>query len=205
MVDSLTSALFEKEQARTLRTLSTPERIQKFLDEELAYNHAVTCYSPRLVLQHKKAHCMEGALLAAAALRFHGHPPLLVDLEASHDDDHVLAVYKSNNRWGALGKSNYSGLRYRSPIYRTIRELVLTYFDHYFNLRGDKSLRAFSLPVNLTRFDRIQWMTRNEEVWEIPEHLCTIRHTALLSDATARTLRRVDKRIFAAGRLGGSF
>lgn len=188
-----------------MRALSTPERIQKFLDQELAYNHAGTCYSPSLVLQHKTAHCMEGALLAAAAFRFHGHPPLLVDLEAKHDDDHVLAVYKSGNLWGAVAKSNYSGLRYRSPIYRTLRELVASYFDHYYNLRGDKSLRAFSLPVNLTRFDRIQWMTRNDEVWEIPEHLCTIRHTPLISDAAARTLRRVDKRIFAAGRLGGSF
>ena len=196
---------FSKEAARTLRALSTPERIQKFHDTEIAYNHAGTCYSPRLVLEHKKAHCMEGALLAAAALRFHGHRPLLVDLEAKHDDDHVLAVYQSGNLWGSLAKSNYSGLRYRSPVYRTIRELVLSYFEHYFNLRGDKSLRAYSLPVNLTRFDRIQWMTRNDEVWEIPQHLCEIRHIPLISEATARTLRRVDKRIFAAGRLGGSF
>ena len=205
MVDSFTVGLFTKEQARTLRALSTPECIQKFLDQELAYNHDATCYSPTLVLQHKKAHCMEGALLAAAALRFHGHSPLLVDLEARHDDDHVLAVYKLNNLWGAVAKSNYSGLRYRSPVYRSVRELVLSYFDHYYNLRGDKSLRAFSLPVNLTRFDRIQWMTRNGEIWEIPEHLCTIRHIPLIPEAAARALHRVDKRIFAAGRLGGSF
>ena len=148
---------------------------------------------------------MEGALFAAAAFRFHGHHPLLVDLEAMHDDDHVLAVYRAGGLWGAVAKSNYSGLRYRSAVYRTIRELVLSYFEDYFNLRGDKSLRAYSLPVNLTRFDRIEWMSSYEEVWAIPEHLCTIRHFPLISPETARSLRRVDKRIFAAGRLGGSF
>lgn len=192
-------------EARVLRRLTTPEKIQKFLDEELAYNHAGTCYSPRQVLQHGKAHCMEGALFAAAALQFHGHPPLLVDLEAKHDDDHVLAVYKVGELWGSLAKSNYSGLRYRSAVYRTLRELVMSYFEHYFNLRGDKSLRAFSRPVHLKRFDRIQWMTRETEVWEIPEHLCTIGHTPLISSDVAKGLRRVDKRIFAAGRLGGMF
>ena len=127
------------------RTLTTPAKIQRFLDEELGYNlepGGDTCYSPRTVLQKRVAHCMEGAMLAAAALRRLGHPPLLVDLEAVRDTDHVLAVYRDNGHWGAVAKSDYSGLRSREPVYRTIRELVMSYFEHYFNPAGEKTLRA---------------------------------------------------------------
>ena len=112
-----------------LRRLRTPEKIQQFLDDKVAYNvepDGETCYSPRLVLRHRIAHCMEGAMLAAAALRFHGQPPLLIDLTAVRDDDHVLAVFRRDGLWGAIAKSNYSGLRYRTPIYRTLRELAAT-------------------------------------------------------------------------------
>src|SRR5271156_5767896 len=118
---------FDAREQKVLRRLSTPVKIQQFLDNEIQYNlepDGDTCYSPRTVLRKRVAHCMEGAMLAAAALRMLGYPPLLVDLEAERDSDHVLAVYRSNGYWGALAKSDYSGLRSREPVYRNIRELV---------------------------------------------------------------------------------
>jgi hypothetical protein len=198
---------FTPAERRALRRLGSPEKIQRFLDVELAYNKekgGVTCRSPRRVLRDRTAHCMEGALLAAAALRVNGHPPLLVDLEAVRDDDHVLAVYRERGHWGALAKSNYSGLRFREPVYRTLRELVMSYFEHYYNLRGEKTLRTYSRPVRLARFDRIGWMTAEEDLWAIPEYLLTIAHTGLLTKTCERHLRRVDKRLFAAGRVGAA-
>src|SRR5258706_3651316 len=151
------------------RRLTSPARIQKFLDREIGYNlepHGDTCYSPRMVLRKRVAHCMEGALLGAAALRMLGHPPRLRDLAAMRDSDHVLAVYRVGGYWGAVAKSDYSGLRSREPVYRTIRELAMSYFEHYYNPAGEKTLRAYSRPVNLARFDRsLRWMYTLEEVW----------------------------------------
>lgn len=188
-----------------LRRLNTPEKIQRFLDAEVGYNkepRGATCRSPRLVLRDRVAHCMEGALLAAAALAVRGHPPLLVDLEAVRDDDHVLAVFRQQGHWGAVAKSNYAGLRFREPVYRTLRELVISYFEHYYNTAGEKTLRAYSRPVNLRRFDGLGWMTAERDVWEIPEYLCTVRHTPLLAAPLVRRLGRVDARLMAAGRVG---
>jgi len=192
---------------KTLQPLKSPARIQRFLDEEIGYNqepNGVTCYSPRLVLRERVAHCMEGAMFGAMALRRLGFPPLLVDIEAVRDTDHVLAVYRVGKHWGAMAKSDYSGLRSREPVYRTIRELVMSYFEHYYNPRGEKTLRAYSRPVNLRRFDRsIHWMTTLEQVWAIPEHLCDIPHTSVLTRPMEKHIARMDRRLFAAGRLGG--
>lgn len=191
---------------RRLRALKSPHGIQRFLDDDLAYNvehSGPTCLSPRLVLRRGHAHCMEGALFAAAALRAAGHRPLLLDLESVRDDDHVLAVFQIERHWGAIAKSNYSGLRFREPVYRTLRELVMSYFPHYYNLKGEKTLRAFSTrPVNLRRFDRRGWMASEEDVWYIPEHLYTIAHTPLLTQAQIRRLRPMDRRLFDAGLVG---
>jgi hypothetical protein len=195
---------FDARERAVFRRLTTPEKIQRFLDE-LGYNKepgGATCYSPRLVLRKRLAHCMEGALFAAAALRELGYPPLLVDLEADRDDDHVLAVFRRGGHWGALATSNYSGLRYREPVYRTLRELSMSYFEHYFNLKGEKTLRRYSRPVNLKRFDRMGWMTSEEDVWAIPEYLLTISHTPLLSREQERSLSRMDARLRAAGQVG---
>ena len=195
---------FDATERSVFRRLETPEKIQRFLDD-LAYNKekgGPTCRSPRRVLRDRTAQCMEGALFAAAALRMIGHPPLLLDLEAVRDDDHVLAVYRSHGHWGAVAKSNYSGLRYREPVYRTLRELVMTYFEHYCNLRAEKTLRNYSRPVNLRRFDHIAWMTSEEDVWVVPEYLCVISHTPLLPPRIARRLGRVDRRLFAAALVG---
>jgi hypothetical protein len=198
--------LFSARERRILRGLTTPAKIQRFLDEEIAYNlepDGDTCYSPRRVMREKVAHCMEGAMLAALGLRLLGHPPLLVDLEAVRDSDHVLAVYRVRGFWGAVAKSDYTGIRSREPVYRTVRELVMSYFDHYFNPAGEKSLRAFSRPVSLRQFDRIGWMTREDHVWEVPNYLCDISHTAILKPGMDRRLERMDRRSYAAGRLWG--
>ena len=196
---------FDLKEWRYLQRLNTPVKIQKFLDDDIGYNkeqHGITCYSPRRVLSERVAHCMEGALFGAAALRVHGFPPLLVDLEATRDTDHVLAVFRQRGHWGAIAKSNYSGLRFREPVYRTLRELVLSYFEHYFNLRREKTLRGYSRPINLRRFDRMHWMTAEKDVWDIPKYLCEISHTPLLKRGLEQNLNRLDRRLFAAGCLG---
>jgi hypothetical protein len=197
--------VFTPAERAVFRRLSTPEKVQRFLDVELAYNKELdgnTCRSPRRVLRDLTAHCMEGALFGAAALRMLGHPPLLVDLEAVRDDDHVLAVFRLRGHWGAVAKSNYSGLRYREPVYRTLRELAMSYFEHYYNLRKEKTLRRYSRPVNLRRFDSMNWMTAEEDVWAMPEYLCEIAHRALMPARLIPGLGKVDDRLFAAGLVG---
>jgi hypothetical protein len=196
---------FTPAERAVFRRLSTPGKVQRFLDCELAYNKepdGATCRSPRRVLRDRTAHCMEGALLGAAALRMLGHPPLLLDLEAVRDDDHVLAVFRVRGHWGAVAKSNYSGLRYRDPVYRTLRELAMSYFEHYYNLRREKTLRRYSRLVNLRRFDSMGWMTAERDVWAIPEYLCEIAHRPLLPTRPAPRLEKVDDRLFAAGLVG---
>ena len=188
----------------TLRRLNTPERIQAFLDRQ-PYNtepDGDTLRSPRRVLRDRTAHCAEGAIFAAAAFRVHGRPPLLVDLEAEDDDDHVLAVYRERGLWGSVAISKFSGLRFRAPVYRTVRELVMSYFDAYFNWDGDRSLRAYSRPLSLARFDRIGWMTAEEDLWPVVEVLAKAKHTKLIPAAVARRLKRVDRRTYDAGVLG---
>jgi hypothetical protein len=195
---------FTPAERAVFRRLSAPERIQRFVDE-LTYNkepHGHTCRSPRRVLRDRTAHCMEGALFAAAALRLLGHRPLLFDLEAVRDDDHVIALFRVRGHWGAIAKSNYSGLRFREPVYRNLRELAISYFEHFYNPRGEKTLRAYSRPVDLRRFDRIPWMTTEEDVWAVPERLCAIPHRPLLDAAQIRALSRMDRRLYDAGRLG---
>jgi hypothetical protein len=186
---------------RTLRALSTPARIQQFIDA-LPYQYANTAWSPQRVLRERKGHCLEGALLAAAALRINGHLPLLMDLEAVHDDDHVVAIYRERGLWGGIAKSNFAGLRFRAPIYRTLRELALSYFEHYYNLRGERTLRSYSRPVNLARLDSQRWMTSEKDVWCVPEYLIAARHYPLFPDKVARALPRLDRRSFEAGMHG---
>lgn len=186
---------------RKLRSLKSPWGIQRFLDS-LPYHFATTAWSPKKVLREKTAHCLEGAIFAAAALRALGYPPLLLDLEAVQDTDHVLAIYRESRFWGAIAKSNFSGLRFREPVYRTIRELAVSYFDDYFNLRGERTLRRHSAPVNLARFDRLGWMTSEKQIWFIPEHLAKVKHYPLLARGAGRRLHRLDKRAFEAGLVG---
>lgn len=187
---------------RTLRALKTPERIQRFLDE-LPYHAANTAWSPRRVLRERTAHCLEGAIFAAAALRINGHPPLLFDLESVRDTDHVLALYKVRGHWGAIAKSNFAGLRFREPVHRNLRELAISYFDDYYNLLGERTLRAYSRPVSLARFDKLDWMISEKPVWYVAEHLLnTVRHYPLISVAQEKALTRLDRRSFQAGLVG---
>ena len=196
---------FEKHELAVFRKLSTPQKIQRFLDDEVGYNKekdGETCRSPRRVLRDRLAHCAEGAYFAAAALRLLGHPPLIVDLMAVRDDDHLLAVFQQDGCWGAIAKSNYSGLRFREPVYRTVRELVMSYFAHYYNLKGELTLREFSRPVNLSRFDRNDWMIREEDLFEIGDYFYTVPHSPVMPVAMTRKRRMLDRRLFDAGLVG---
>jgi len=188
-------AAFTAAELRKLRTLKTPQGIQRALDN-MPYHVANTAWSPRRVLAENSAHCFEGALFAAAALRANGYPPLVFDLEAERDTDHVIAIYKKNGHWGAVAKSNFSGCRGRDPVYRTLRELAMSYFHGYFNLRKERTLRRFSVPFNLKYFDSRNWMTTEKPVWFVAEHLFTIRHFALLKNGVEKNLSRIDDRLF---------
>lgn len=194
-------AEFTKSELRKLRGLKSPAGIQRFLGE-LPYHLAGTSWSPRLVLREQTAHCLEGAIFGAAALRVLGYPPLVWDLEADNDTDHVLAIYRERGHWGAIASSNYSGCRGREPVYRSLRELAMSYFDTYFNLRGQRTLRRFSRPVDLSRFDDRRWMTAEGSVWFIAEHLCDIPHTPLLRPGMETRLSRIDARTRDAGLVG---
>jgi hypothetical protein len=198
---STSSFGFTSSELRTLRALKTPAGIQRFLDE-LPYNLNFTARSPQKVLRDRTASCLEGGISAAAALRVLGFPPLIVDLEAEQDTDHVIAIFKVRGHWGAVAKSNFTGCRYREPVYRSLRELAMSYFNIYFNLRGERTLRRYSRPVNLARFDRLDWMTTEKPIWFIAEYLCEIPHTALLTPTMEERLTRVDPRTFKAEMVG---
>jgi hypothetical protein len=191
--------LTTKELATFRRRLDTPSKIQRFLDD-IPYNtedEGETFRSPRRVLRDQTANCIEGAVLAAAALRVQGDPPLIMDLTAVRDEDHVITVFRRRGLWGAIGTSKFTGLRNREPVYRTLRELAMSYFEHYFNLDAERTLRGYGRPVNLTRFDRLNWMTAEADLWPIAEHLERIPHVALVPAGAARRLTRVNGRLWA--------
>ena len=198
---SVDDAGFTPHELRALRALKSPSGVQRAL-ENMPYHLAGTAWSPRRVLQEGTAHCLEGAIFAAAALRVLGFPPLLMDLEAVQDTDHVVAVYRVRGHWGAIAKSNFSGLRFREPVYRSLRELAMSYFEEYFNPRGERTMRTYSRPVNLARFDRQHWMTSEKDIWFIANYLCEIPHIRLLTPAMVRRLNRLDPWSFKAGMLG---
>jgi len=177
------------------KKLSTPKKIQDFLDT-IAVNHEPdgdTCKSPRRVLRERSAHCIEASMLAAAILYFHGATPLLMDLQAAKDDfDHVVALFKSGNRLGAITKSNHSTLRWREPIFISPRELAMSYFHEYFMDNGKRTLRAFSKPFDLSRYDNDNWITDEENLWHIPIDLDESPHTKILTPSQIRALRLAD-------------
>ncbi len=192
---------FTPQELRKLRSLKSPYGVQRFLDD-MPYHLADTGWSPRVVLRENTSHCFEGAMFAAAALRANGYPPLVLDLEAEHDTDHVIAIYRRDGHWGAVAKSNYTGCRYREPVYRTLRELALSYFEVYFNLRRERSLRTFSRPIDLKRFDHLEWMITDKPLWFVAEYLFTVHHYRLLRPGMHKRLHRIDERSFRAGCLG---
>jgi hypothetical protein len=160
--------------------------------------------SPRRVIASGKAHCMEGAMFAAAVLEFHGQKPLVLDLRSTirpHDDDHIVAVFRQFGCYGAISKTNHAVLRYREPVYKTLRELVLSYFHEYFLKSGKKTLREYSNPVDLGRFDKIPWRISERNLFEIPKYLNDIRHFSLLSEGQVKNLRKADPIEMKAGEL----
>lgn len=189
---------------KKLKSFKNPEGIQKFLDA-MPYHIADTAWSPRAVLHEQSAHCLEGSIFAAAALRILGYKPLIWDLEAENDTDHVIAIYQKNGHWGAIAKSNYTGCRGREPVYKSLRELAMSYFHIYFNMRRERTLRAFSRPIDLTRFDPQHWMTTDKPVWFIVELLLKIPHTQLFTKQQIRHFAKVDKRTFNAEILGKAY
>lgn len=177
-----------------LRRLSSPEKIQKFL-LAIGQNFELegdSCASVRQVLRHRRAHCIEGALLAAAALWVHGRPPLIMDLRAVQDSDHVVALFTHKGHWGCISKTNGPDLRWRDPVYRSLRELALSFLHEYSNKRDYKSLREYSVPYDLRRADPAQWVTGEDGAWEIAAKLDEIRHYRLVSKAQEKLLQRRD-------------
>lgn len=201
--------------------LNSPAKIQDYLNS-IKFNfekRGDTCYSPRFVLKNKIAHCMEGAMFAAAALEFIGYKPLVMDLRAvEHDFDHVVALFTEGGYWGAISKTNHAVLRYREPIYKTIRELAMSYFHEYFDDKGRKNLREYSVPFDLSWFDvhplslnpspsrgegrvRVDWRTSQKNLFEIPEYLDSIKHYRILNRKQIKNLRKADKIEIKAGKI----
>ncbi len=198
-------SVFSARERKILPRLNTPEKIQDFVDS-LDYNleeKGDTFHSPRGVMRLKTADCVESAVFAAAALRYHGHPPLLLDLKANRrDSDHVVAVFRVRGRWGAIGKSKYTFLSYREPVYRTVRELAMSYFELFFNCWGEKTMRSFSSkPLDLSAFDKKGWMISEKPLFYIASRLDEIPHEKLMGNGTARALRKVPPLDREAGEL----
>jgi hypothetical protein len=197
--------IIPKEKYKILKKLNTPTKVQDFLNKmEMNFEeNGDTVLSPMTVLEKGTCHCIEAAVLAALALRVHGHPPLVIDLTANDNDyDHVVAVFKKDGKWGAISKTNHAVLRYREPVYNTIRELALSYFHEYTNNKdGKKTLRSYTRAVNLKRFDRLGWMTTKEEIDYIPEYLADIKHVPILTRKQIRNLRKLDEIEITAGKI----
>jgi hypothetical protein len=186
-----------------LAKLDTPRKIQDYLDT-LVFEAEYFNRSPLRVLREGRGHCLDGALFAAHALSRLGHPPVIVDLiqEPRLDDDHVLAIFRRNGRLGALAKSNFTGLRYREPVYRTVRELAMSYFEDYFNINGVRTLRGYTAPIDLRRFDRLNWLWDDAGCDAIERSFKTTRRYALITPEMAAELTPLDARAYAGGTFG---
>jgi hypothetical protein len=195
--------LLQPAERRAWEELDSPRAIQDFLDST-RYPEGEANRSVLRVLREREAHCLDGGIFAAAALRRLGHPPVLVDLlpEPGADDDHILAIFRDGGRWGAVAKSNFSTLRFREPVYRTLRELVMSYFDFYFNRHGQKTLRASTRPINLSRYDPLRWMVSDAGVDVFEERLKHFKSRPLLTPAQVERLTPVDPLLYQAGMLG---
>lgn len=184
--------------------LASPVEIQAFLDAT-AYSDDPFYRCPARVRVDKRANCVDGALFAAAALRRLGLPPLVLDMRAVRDDDHVIAVFSRRDRWGAVAKSNVVGLRYREPVYLSPRELVMSYFDDYYNLQFERTLRSYSDPVDLTMFDALQWETMDEPIEAvIVPALDAAPHHNLMDAQMIAELTPIDRRSYEAGLIGAN-
>ncbi|MDQ7779703.1 MAG: hypothetical protein RDV41_08325 [Planctomycetota bacterium] len=186
-----------------LKKLRSPAAVQAFLDT-LPYSADDFSRCPRSVIRDGKANCYDGALFAAAALRRLGFPPLILNMRAVRDDDHVIAPFRRGSEFGAVAKSNFVGLRFRDPVYKSLRELVMSYFDDFYNTAREKTLRAYSMPLDLRPFDRFDWMTTDGHVELIADKLDAQRHVPVLPRGGEARLVRTDDRSFSAGLLGAN-
>lgn len=184
-----------------LRKLSTPRKIQDYLDTT-SYSDDPIYRSPRSVMRDCKAHCFDGCLFGAAALRFIGFPPLIVDMLAYNDDEHMLAIYKVNGCFGAIAKSNFTGLRFREPVYKSLRELIMSYFEDFYNLIYEKTLRGYTMPLNLARFDYLDWMFSDDYLDEVADATDKLRKYKLLTKKQISYLSLMDEKAYKAGMLG---
>jgi hypothetical protein len=184
--------------------LTGPAGVQAFLDS-IPYSTDEFYRCPLRVLRDRTAHCFDGAVFAAAMLQRIGYPPLILDmLSNGRDDEHLLALFKDRGCWGAVAKSNFVGLRFREPVYRTLRELVMSYFEQYYNLDREKTLRGYTGPLNLKRFDRLNWMTADETMDLIARRTEEIRRVMLIDAEMEKRLSQVDERSYQAGMIGAN-
>lgn len=194
---------FTKNENAFMRKLNTPAKVQDFLNN-LEFNfekNGETCKSPFFILSEGKAHCLEGAILGAYILSLHGFQPLLLHLQATkHDYDHVIAPFEVNGFWGALSKTNHAVLRYREPIYKNIRELAMSYFHEYFLDNGVKTLRKYSIPLNLNVFEK-GWEIEEGDLWGIDEELDKIKHYDFVPKNYIKKLRKADRVEIEAGKV----
>jgi hypothetical protein len=197
----LTSRL-TSEQREALESLRTPVLIQAYLDDT-PYSPENANRSPLRVMQDRLAHCLDGGLFAAMALRRLGFPPLIVDLlpEPGRDDDHVLAIFKIDGCYGALAKSNYVGLRYREPVFRSLRELVMSYFEVFFNTEAEKTLRSYTRPIYLAAYDRMDWLWNDAAADAVEASLKTLKTIPLVTPRQVARLEKVDPLSQKAGLL----
>ncbi len=186
---------------RRLAGLTSPVRIQAYLDS-FPYSTDKFYRCPRRVMLDRRAHCFDGALLAAACLRALGFPPLILDMHAQRDDDHLVAPFRVAGCWGAVAKSNFVGLRYREPVYRSLRELVMSYFEAFFNLDSERTLRTYTRPIHLAAFDHLDWMVEDGPLEVIAERSDHVPRIPLLTPGQIRRLTRLDSRSYQAGMLG---
>jgi len=194
--------MLNSEERAIVNGLTSPAGVQAFLDS-IPYSTDEFYRCPLRVLRDRTAHCFDGAMFAAAALRRIGYPPLILDmLSNGRDDEHLLALFKDRGCWGAVAKSNFVGLRFREPVYRTIRELVMSYFEQYYNLEREKTLRGYTGPLNLKRFDRLNWMTADETMDLIARRTEEIRRVMLIDAEMEKRLSPVDERSYQAGMIG---
>ncbi len=191
-----------KSERRTLDRLTTPAAIQDFLNG-VKYSAEEIYRCPLRVLRERTGHCFDGAVFAAAALQNVGYPPLLLELIPNkRDDDHLLAVFRQEGCWGAIAQSNYTGLRYREPVYRSLRELVMSYFEQFYNIDREKTLRGYTEPINLRAFDSREWITRDAAMRHIAGGLDRATHRRVLTRKMVRGLAKVDERSYRSGLLG---
>jgi hypothetical protein len=192
---------WSRDEIKFLKTLNNPCKIQAFLDS-MDYNPNYECRSPRWVMKKRSAHCFEGALFAAAALQFIGFKPLIVDMLAVNDDDHLIAVFRVDGYWGAVAKSNFTSLRFREPVYRSLRELIMSYFDFFFNVDGYKSLRSYSRPFDLTMFESRNWATTDEDLEYIGDKIESLHHYPVVTRKMIKNLNNASDYMLKAGLLG---